>query len=109
MSGEFVKSIAQTGYATVDKVGDIRSAIMDMVEGAAGGTNGLATSAITADNAEKTNPVVTSLAGTDISTGAGALLLDDTLQELSTVEQAAAQLVAAENRAQKQIHSVTGQ
>ncbi|MDR1996788.1 MAG: hypothetical protein LBQ83_00435 [Candidatus Margulisbacteria bacterium] len=45
----------------------------------------------------------------DISTGAGALVLDDALQELSTLEQAAAQLVAAENKAQKQVHSVTGQ
>jgi len=47
--------------------------------------------------------------GIDISTGAGALVLDDALQELSTLEQAAAQLVAAENKAQKQVHSVTGQ
>lgn len=45
----------------------------------------------------------------DISTGAGALVLDDYLQELSTIEQAAAQFVAAENKAQKQVHSVTGQ
>ncbi|MBU0580048.1 MAG: hypothetical protein KKA19_02630 [Candidatus Margulisbacteria bacterium] len=41
----------------------------------------------------------------DISTGAGALVLDDRLQELATMEQSAAQLVAAENRAQKDVQA----
>lgn len=41
----------------------------------------------------------------DISTGAGALVLDDRLQELATLEQSAAQLVAAENRAQKDVQA----
>jgi len=41
----------------------------------------------------------------NISTGAGALVLDDRLQELATMEQSAAQLVAAENRAQKDVQA----
>ncbi len=45
----------------------------------------------------------------DISTGAGAMVLDSYLQELSTVEQAAAQVVAQHNKAQKTVHSQTGQ
>ena len=41
----------------------------------------------------------------DISSGAGALVLDDRLLELATLEQSAAQLVAAENRAQKDVQA----
>jgi hypothetical protein len=41
----------------------------------------------------------------DISSGAGALVLDDRLQELATLEQSAAQMVAAENRAQKDVQA----
>jgi hypothetical protein len=39
----------------------------------------------------------------DISTGAGALVLDDTLQKLSTQEQSAAQILSAQNRATKEV------
>jgi hypothetical protein len=95
MAGEDfnIKQIAQDAYDTLVNVGIEREKIMDDVKGAA------------------ENPSAkVDIAGSqiDISTGAGALVLDDYLQELSTVEQAAAQLVAAENKAQKAVHSQTG-
>ncbi|GBR77604.1 hypothetical protein RDn1_263 [Candidatus Termititenax dinenymphae] len=91
-----VSQIAQDGVKAISKVAIQREDIMSQVKAAAttGGTS---------------NNVTIAGGQIDISTGAGALVLDDALQELSTLEQAAAQLVAAENKAQKQVHSVTGQ
>ncbi len=95
-ASQSIQQIARDGYKAVAQVEVLRGAIMSDVKAAS------ATSAASR---------VVGIAGVsvDISTGAGALVLDDYLQELSTVEQAAAQLVAAENKAQKQVHSVTGQ
>ena len=91
-----IHQIAKDAVVAIACVSMQREAIMSDVKNAAkiGGTD---------------NSVKIGSACVDISTGAGALVLDDALQELSTLEQAAAQLVAAENKAQKQIHSVTGQ
>lgn len=91
-----IQQIARDGYKAVYDVEQLRSSVMAGVKEAASSTS--------------TNRTVSVAGATvDISTGAGALVLDDYLQELSTVEQAAAQLVAAENKSQKQVHSVTGQ
>jgi hypothetical protein len=101
-TGVNLNTIATDGFDTVKRTTETRQALMDAIKTAAA-------------SGEKTISMMVNVNGTgetigvDISTGAGALILDDYLQELSTVEQAAAQLVAAENKAQKQIHSVTGQ
>ena len=89
-------SIAKDGAKAIACVAVQRECIMNQVKDAASSQTGQAM-------------VKIANACVDISTGAGALVLDDALQELSTLEQAAAQLVAAENKAQKQVHSVTGQ
>ena len=89
-------NISKDGAIAVACVAIQREQIMSQVKSAAANTNGAAM-------------VTIACMAVDISTGAGALVLDDALQELSTLEQAAAQLVAAENKAQKQVHSVTGQ
>jgi hypothetical protein len=91
--------IAKDAYNAIEAVTQIRSSLMTEIKKVA-----------TSGTASGTNKDI-SIGGVsiDISTGAGALVLDDALQELSTLEQAAAQLVAAENKAQKQVHSVTGQ
>ena len=89
-----IQQIAADGYKAIEGVEIARASIMDCVKAAAGGTD---------------KNVMIQGNKVDISTGAGALVLDDYLQELSTVEQAAAQLVAAENKSQKQAHSILGQ
>ncbi|GBR73782.1 hypothetical protein NO1_1080 [Candidatus Termititenax aidoneus] len=98
-----LSNIAKDAYAAIANVTDIRSQIMAQITSVATGSG----------DKEIDIGALTDKGGTsvkiDISTGAGALVLDDALQELSTLEQAAAQLVAAENKAQKQVHSVTGQ
>ena len=91
-----IHKIAIDGAVAILCVSMQREAIMSDVKAAA-------------KSGGKDNTVKIAGACVDISTGAGALVLDDALQELSTLEQAAAQLVAAENKAQKQVHSVTGQ
>jgi len=45
----------------------------------------------------------TSLTGTSIDTAAGAMLIDDLMQKISTKVQVAAQLLATENRLQKEV------
>ncbi len=42
----------------------------------------------------------------DISSGTGALVLDDKLQKISTRQQVAAQLVASKNRGEKEVHQI---
>lgn len=42
----------------------------------------------------------------DISSGPGALLLDDALQTLSTIQQVSAQMVASKNRGQKEMNQL---
>lgn len=96
-----LSQIATDAYCVVDSVTKARAQIMSEIKGAAG-TDGSKEIKISTLNGSSSISI-------DISTGAGALVLDDALQELSTLEQAAAQLVAAENKAQKQVHSVTGQ
>ncbi len=82
------------GLNTVQRVSAERENIMNQVAVvASGGSN------VVSINMGTTSHSV------DISTGAGALVLDDRLQELATMEQSAAQLVAAENRAQKDVQS----
>ncbi|GBR76693.1 hypothetical protein NO2_1206 [Candidatus Termititenax persephonae] len=91
-----IHKIAQDAYTAIKSVAQQREDIMTCVKCAAIASGG--------------SSLVSIRGGViDVSTGAGALVLDDALQELSTLEQAAAQLVAAENKAQKQVHSVTGQ
>ena len=105
-----INEIASKGFEAVKDVHIQRHAIMEAVKKAAKGEGSKldASVQITIDN-QSTTISLGCLANVDISTGAGALVLDDALQEMSTIEQAAAQLVAAENKAQKQVHSVTGQ
>ncbi|MDR2430877.1 MAG: hypothetical protein LBD99_01265, partial [Candidatus Margulisbacteria bacterium] len=108
-----INNIAKDGYVAVGNVGAQRAAIMEAVKSAAVGSGGttlsISATASYASQSVNVGSIAKSLHGVDIATGAGALVLDDALQELSTIEQAAAQLVAAENKAQKQVHSVTGQ
>jgi hypothetical protein len=99
--GVALSNIAKDAYIAIGNVTGIRSALMAEITSVATGS-GEKTININAGSTKTAVPI-------DISTGAGALVLDDALQELSTLEQAAAQLVAAENKAQKQVHSVTGQ
>jgi len=101
-----MSDISRAGYQAVKDVGLQRQAIMEAVKCAAAGTSTKLQAEVTVNGATFG---LGKLANVDIATGAGALVLDDALQELSTIEQAAAQLVAAENKAQKQVHSVTGQ
>jgi len=94
-----LSEIATNAYCVVASVTESRASIMAQIKSVAEGGE----RKITIQNGSGGSLSV------DIATGAGALVLDDALQELSTLEQAAAQLVAAENKAQKQVHSVTGQ
>jgi len=87
--------IIDNAYVALNEVEAIRADIMDRLE--------------TAAQAGQSKEVLVANSTIDISTGAGALVLDTYLQELSTVEQAAAQIVAQHNKAQKTIHSQTGQ
>ncbi|GBR76690.1 hypothetical protein NO2_1201 [Candidatus Termititenax persephonae] len=96
VSGIGIHKIARDGYVAIASVAAQRELIMEGVKSVAQSLSGSSLVSIRS-------------ATVDVSTGAGALVLDDALQELSTLEQAAAQLVAAENKAQKQVHSVTGQ
>jgi hypothetical protein len=98
-----LSNIAKDAYEAIANVTDIRSQLMNEIKKVAstGASKEIDIGKITSRTGESVK--------IDISTGAGALVLDDALQELSTLEQAAAQLVAAENKAQKQVHSVTGQ
>lgn len=91
-----LNGIIDNAYSTLNQVEGIRSDLMDELESAA---------QVGAPKEVSINSNTT----IDISTGAGALVLDTYLQELSTVEQAAAQIVAQHNKAQKTIHSQTGQ
>jgi hypothetical protein len=100
--GVALSNIAKDAYIAIGNVTGIRSALMAEITSVATGSS--TTKEININAGSNADPKKI-----DISTGAGALVLDDALQELSTLEQAAAQLVAAENKAQKQVHSVTGQ
>ncbi|MDR1323262.1 MAG: hypothetical protein LBK68_02375 [Candidatus Margulisbacteria bacterium] len=99
-----LSQIAKDAYEAIANVTDIRSKLMNEIKSVAtgNGSKEINIGVLTGRNGGENVSI-------DISTGAGALVLDDALQELSTLEQAAAQLVAAENKAQKQVHSVTGQ
>jgi hypothetical protein len=101
--GVTLSNIAKDAYLAIGNVTEIRSQLMHEITKVATGESNDKTININAGNTGAGEKKI------DISTGAGALVLDDALQELSTLEQAAAQLVAAENKAQKQVHSVTGQ
>ncbi|MDR1322957.1 MAG: hypothetical protein LBK68_00800 [Candidatus Margulisbacteria bacterium] len=101
VGGVTLSNIAKDAYNAIGNVTQIRSKLMSEIEKVATGNGGKEINVSFKSGA--------SAVSIDISTGAGALVLDDALQELSTLEQAAAQLVAAENKAQKQVHSVTGQ
>jgi hypothetical protein len=91
-----VGGIIDDAYNTLNDVETVRSDLMDSLQAAAS----VGSSKVVTINDNST---------IDISTGAGALVLDTYLQELSTVEQSAAQIVAQHNKAQKTIHSQTGQ
>ena len=89
--------ISLNAYEATSTTNDIREGIMQDIRDSVAGM---------ADGGNEDMTVSVSLRGTevDISTGAGALLLDDTLQTLSTIEQSAAQILASNNRAVKEIN-----
>jgi hypothetical protein len=65
--------------------------------------------ALTTSNNEVDTDVtlnVESLGGIDISSGPGALVLDDVLQKLSTIQQTAAQILASKNRSAKEVQQL---
>lgn len=96
-----MKNIAEDAFEAIKSIETVRADVMEELKGAAeaGATDQVISLSIDGGAAIEV----------DIATGAGALVLDNYLQELSTVEQAAAQLVAQANKAQKQVHSQTGQ
>lgn len=102
--------ISELGYQTIRDVDTMRSGIMDQVAKVAAGTgaNGNAID-FTTNNAASLAGLTSVGSAVDITTGAGALVLDDVLQAMSTVEQTAAQLVSAENKAQQQVNSLARQ
>ena len=71
---------------------DIMSDIRTAVTGASNGTSDVYS--------------IPALGGIDISTGAGALILDDTLQKLSNQEQASGQILSSKNRGQKEMNQL---
>lgn len=90
-------NIEASALNTLAAVSLERNDIMSQVANVAGGG---ATTTVNIKMSGSTTPKAV-----DISTSAGALVLDDRLQELATMEQSAAQLVAAENRAQKDVQA----
>ena len=93
--------IAEMGYTAIQEVGELRNGIMSQVSAVA---NNAGNDVDFTGMAKLSG--MTGLTKADITTGAGALVLDDVLQALSTVEQASAQLVSAENKAQQQVNSL---
>jgi hypothetical protein len=89
-------NIEASALSTLEAVSAERENIMDQVAEVAAGT----ATTVDINMGGSTTPK-----SVDISTSAGALVLDDRLQELATMEQSAAQLVAAENRAQKDVQA----
>lgn len=116
-----VQDISEAGFNTVSNVDtmrrDIMAAVAEIAGGQANATSG--TYGVQVDNSGGSPQLnfgeVAVMAGlgpnttVDIQTGAGALVLDDVLQVMSTLQQAAAQLVAAENKAQQQVNSLARQ
>lgn len=115
------QDISEAGFGTVNNVDTMRRDIMSAVAEIAGGTTN-ATSGLHGVQVDYSTGsprlnfgTVATMAGlgpnttVDIQTGAGALVLDDVLQVMSTIQQAAAQLVAAENKAQQQVNSLARQ
>lgn len=49
---------------------------------------------------------INALGGVDISSGPGALVLDDKLQKLSVIEQSSAQLLSGKNRLAKELGQI---
>jgi hypothetical protein len=103
MAATTTGDISEMGYGAIKEIDGLRNSIMSQVANVANNTtndvnfSGMARMAgITAGTSS----------AIDITTGAGALVLDDVLQALSTVEQASAQLVSAENKAQQQVNSL---
>lgn len=92
-------SLSANAYEAADWADASREEIMndirDAIESNANGTNDVDGVEVEIDGI-----------AVDISSGAGALLLDDKLQELSTIEQSAAQILAANNRAQKEVNQL---
>jgi hypothetical protein len=116
-----VKDISETGFSAVSNVDSMRKDIMAAVAEIAGGAtnNTSGNYGVQVDYSTGTGRLnfgsVATMAGlgpnttVDITTGAGALVLDDVLQVMSTMQQSAAQLVAAENKAQQQVNSLARQ
>lgn len=110
--------ISELGYQTIAAVDTIRADIMDQVATVATSNSGTNTIDFTKNvtlagggtgQASKLAGLSSVGNAVDITTGAGALVLDDVLQAMSTVEQTAAQLVSAENKAQQQVNSLARQ
>lgn len=93
--------ISEMGYGAINEIGILRENIMSQVAQVANNTTSdvnFSAMGVMSSNS--------SVGAVNITTGAGALVLDDVLQALSTVEQASAQLVSAENKAQQQVNSL---
>jgi hypothetical protein len=116
-----VQDISEAGFNTVNNVDTMRKDIMAAVAEIAGGTPNATSGSYGVQVDYSTGSgrlnfgTVATMAGlgpnttVDIQTGAGALVLDDVLQVMSTLQQAAAQMVAAENKAQQQVNSLARQ
>ena len=103
MAAPTTGDISEMGYGAIKEIDGLRNNIMSQVSTVAnGGTNDVDFSSM----AKMAGITATTANKIDITTGAGALVLDDVLQALSTVEQASAQLVSAENKAQQQVNSL---
>lgn len=106
--------ISEMGYNAIKEIDSLRNDIMGAVAEVAG-ADGDTPLTVDGNEIEFTSQITqlaglgSNLGGIDITTGAGALVLDDVLQAMSTVEQTAAQLVSAENKAQQQVNSLARQ
>lgn len=96
MATENVNMSAQA-YEVAKTADDVRKGIMEEIK-----------SAVSSEALKNGNDISVTLMNTkvDISSGPGALVLDDVLQKLSTVGQTAAQLLASKNRAAKEIQNL---
>ena len=94
------ETILGMGVQALDTNQEIRDNIMDAVKDAIEASSDGDTGSV---NFELQTSI---LQGIDIATGAGAMVMDDTLQKLSTGDQSAAQLVSASNKANKEVQNL---
>lgn len=98
MAAESVgQSIEANAYETARISEQTREGIMSQIRDQLGGDNSTVNDVTINVNLPGEDDAV------DISSGAGALLLDSALQKLSTLDQASAQILSSKNRSQKEI------